>query len=451
MKIKTPFLFIMIVLLFLGACNSAEEANLNAEPENAVEAAEDLEEAQEVDPTPRPTDTDTEAANLIILADGNVVIGKPLLPMSFETSGKLLALNVEPGQTVAEGEMLATLDDEALQDSVKSSELRVSQAKNSLIQSEAELQRLLDWSPDEQSVAIAQANIESAQINLTNAQVQDDAAGSSLTSVNISVNQAQRELADAQAQFENVFSEGREWEVFYDEPICETFQGVQQCQNYTYAERIKDEREAATNRVQFAQEQLQIARANYNLEASRVTSNSADSATVSLTIAEQELARALKGPTGAEIAAAELNVEQSKLALEQEEFALEQAQSALEQSQLIAPWPATILSVDATTGGMVAPGTPILTLLDSSSLEFHTTNLSERDLSQISIGQTAEVILKAYSTTPLEGSVKRIGLQSTGTVGDAAIFPIVIQLENIDPELEIRAGMTGRVELFREE
>jgi ABC-type lipoprotein release transport system permease subunit len=50
---------------------------------------------------------------------------------------------------------------------------------------------------------------------------------------------------------------------------------------------------------------------------------------------------------------------------------------------------------------------------------------------------------------PIEATVARIGLQAGTAVGDAATFPVILILEETD--LDVRPGMTGRVEIRREE
>jgi multidrug resistance efflux pump len=88
---------------------------------------------------------------------------------------------------------------------------------------------------------------------------------------------------------------------------------------------------------------------------------------------------------------------------------------------------------------------PIVTLLDVQQLELQTTNLSERDLSQIQPGQKVLVTLKTFPDDPFEAVVTRLGPLAEGEVGDAAAFPVIIDLKGID--LDIRPGMTGRVEI----
>lgn len=431
----------LLLLMLLAACSQGPPPP-TPEPNDAAEtdvAAESDEEAAPA-PTPRPS--------LTILADGEIKLSNPTLPLAFETSGKLLNLDVAVGDVVEAGQVIATLEDKALQEAVTSAELRLQQSENSLVQAQSELERLLTWEPDESALIVAEANIASAEANLQGARTQAAAAGNSLTSAQINVDQARRELANAQENYDNAFSPGREWEVQYDKPVCEVIGGLEQCYAITYAERIKNDREGATLRLQGAEEQVRIAEANLALERARLSDSTTAGAESSLVSAEQELARAMKPPTEAEVAAADLNVTQAELVLEQDRFTLQQAQDALQQAQLIAPWTGTILAVDVTPGAMIGAGNPVLTLADTDQLEFHTINLSERDLAQIEIGQNATITLKSFPSELFSGQVARIGLQANGVVGDAAVFPVIITL---DPaEQDIRAGMTGRVEIERE-
>ena len=424
---KVTYLLIMILVVLAAACGQHAGPPPGALATTAPVATE-VAAVMELS-----TAVPARSANLTILADGVIKIERPVLALSFQTSGRLLELTVQPGDVVAEGQLLGTLDDANLQDAITSAQLRVTQAELSLVQAQADLNKLLAWEPDANAVAVAEANLASAEASLARAETQDGAAGNSLTAVNIQVNQAQRALEDAQKAYDTAFDPAREWEL--NDPWR--------------SEMLKAERNGATRGLQSAQEQLQIARSNWALEAARLNRDSAVSAEVSVLTAQQELARVTTGPTNAELATAELAVQRAELTLEQEQFALQQAQNNLAQAELVAPWAGVVLAVEAAQGGMVGAGTPILTLLDNTRLAFHTTNVSERDLGQVVVGQTAVVTLKSYPNTPLAGVVQRIGVQAEGTVGDAAVFPVVIRLEAA--EVEIRPGMTGRVEMVRGE
>lgn len=420
---------LIFVLLGLVACVEARPVEGGGVITDAA-GTDETSNATQIDTS--PTATRPSQSGVTILADGSVVAVQPVLPLSFTTSGRLLTLTVQAGDVVSEGDLIATLDDAALVDAVTNAELQVAQSEINLAQAQIELNRLQDWEPDETAVALAEANLAAAQAALENAQQSDAVAGNSVTSANVSVAQAERQLADAQKAYDTAFDPGREWEL--GDPFRKQF--------------LENERDAATRNLQFAQENLRVARANYSLAAAGINNDSALNAQASLVSAQQALEQAQKPPTAEQIEAAQLSVAQAELSLQQGQLSLEQAQEAVQNAQLVAPTAGTVLSIEVATGSMVGAGSPIMTLLDTTRLEFHTTNLSERDLARVAPGQTVQVTLKAYPNDVIEGSVARIGSQATGMVGDAAVFPVIISISSA--ELDIRPGMTGRVEIAGE-
>lgn len=383
-------------------------------------------------PTPTPRPTTPPPSGTTVLADGQMVATTPVLTLGFEANGRLLTLNVRPGDVVEAGAVIATLDDAALQDGVTNAGLQVAQAENSLAQAQLSLDNLLAWEADETAVALAQANLAAAQATLENAQTSDAAAGNSLISARVNLNQAQRQLEDAQKAYDTAFDPGREWEL--NDPWRRP--------------ALEAERDGATRSVQFAQENLSVAQAQYNLAVAGLNNDTAVSANASVLSAQQALEQATTGPRASEIAAARLSVAQAEIALEQAQFSLQQAEDALTKAELVAPWAGVILSVEVAQGATVGAGTPVVTLLDAANLQFHTSNLSERDLAQIQPGQPAEVTLKSFPSTALSGTVAGIAPQAGGMVGDAAVFTVMIALDATD--LELRPGMTGRVEITGE-
>ena len=424
------------LLIMLVGCGQRGEAPL--EPTDTPDAG------ATIDPTPSPVRT-----GVTILADGVVQSAQPPLPLAFEAGGKLLALHVAAGDIVQAGDLIATLDDTTLQEMIVDTALQVDQAENSLAQAQLTLDDLENWEVDDTAVALAEANLAAAEAALENAEVHDANAGSSLTSASIGIQQAERNLADAQEAYDTAFDPGREWEYNITEPSCLPGQGGGiPCTGPSLHIQMKSEREGAERAVEYAQENLQVARAQYSVAAAGVNNDTAVSAQANLINAQNALEKAQKGPQASEITAARLRVEQAELSLQQSQLNLEKAQNRLDDAQLIAPTNGTILSVDTTPGMLVAAGTPIVTILDSENLQFHTINLSERDLAQIKPGETAVVTLKAYPNDPLDATVQRISLQAGAAVGDAVTFPVILVLDTI--ELDILPGMTGRAEIHRE-
>ena len=108
---------------------------------------------------------------LTILADGVVQAVQPVLPLSFETGGKLLAVHVRAGETVQAGAHIATLDATALQEAVAHAELQVDQAENNLAQAQQALTTLeidlpLRQAEAQQVLALAQDNLRIAEARL---------------------------------------------------------------------------------------------------------------------------------------------------------------------------------------------------------------------------------------------------------------------------------------------
>ncbi|MCA9939901.1 MAG: efflux RND transporter periplasmic adaptor subunit [Anaerolineales bacterium] len=379
--------------------------------------------------TPTPQPTRAAQTGVTVLAEGQIVAVNPVLPLGFQTGGHLLTLAVQAGDTVAAGDLIATLADDALQDAVTNAQLQLAQAENSLAQAQASLDTLRNWEADELAVAAAEANLAAAEAGYQAAQAQDAAAGNTLTSARISVDQARQGVADAQEAYDTAWDPARDWEL--NDPFR--------------ADRLKAERDATTRRLEGARQNLEVAQAQYNLALAGLQDDAALKARVSVVTAQQSLDQARRGPTEADIAAAELKVEQAELAREQSEFSLAQAQKALAQARLLAPWGGTILSVEVAAGALVGTGSPIVTLLDTNHLQFQTTNVSERDLAQIVAGLPVEIVLKAFPDQPVAGRVARVAPQASGAVGDAAVFAVMIDLPPTD--LALRPGMTGRAEI----
>ena len=81
----------------------------------------------------------------------------------------------------------------------------------------------------------------------------------------------------------------------------------------------------------------------------------------------------------------------------QAQAALETAQATLAQGTLTAPYDGTVVSLNIVPGQLVQPGQVMAVIGDLNHLQIETTDLSERDIAGVQIGQTATIHVKALN------------------------------------------------------
>jgi multidrug resistance efflux pump len=94
----------------------------------------------------------------------------------------------------------------------------------------------------------------------------------------------------------------------------------------------------------------------------------------------------------------------------------------------------------------VLPGQVVLTLADLTQLQVETTDLSERDVAGVQVGQAATVYVEALNQD-IPGQVARIS-PLANTVGGDVVYTVVVDL-NEHPEA-LRLGMSVEVEITTE-
>lgn len=119
------------------------------------------------------------------------------------------------------------------------------------------------------------------------------------------------------------------------------------------------------------------------------------------------------------------------------------ASADLAQSTLLAPFDGTVVDVSVIPGETVQPGQTVLVLADLQRLQIKTTDLSERDITRVKIGQSVDVYVEALGIN-VEGKVIRISPVSE-TVGGDVVYPVTIEL-NKQPE-GLLWGMTVEVQI----
>ena len=117
------------------------------------------------------------------------------------------------------------------------------------------------------------------------------------------------------------------------------------------------------------------------------------------------------------------------------------ARTALEATRLLAPFAGTIAMVSAVPGENAVPGAIVVVVSDLSRLHVETTDLSERDVTKVSVGQIVRVHIDALGED-VSGRVSAIAPGAT-TLGGDVVYKTVIALDEQPPGL--RAGMSAEV------
>lgn len=113
------------------------------------------------------------------------------------------------------------------------------------------------------------------------------------------------------------------------------------------------------------------------------------------------------------------------------------------QATLTAPFDGTIVSLDIAPAEIVVPGAPLMVLGDLSSYKVETTDLSERYVTRIQIGQPVTVFIEALGEE-FTGEVSDIARTST-TLGGDVIYKVTIDLDK-QPE-GLLWGMSADVKI----
>ena len=119
------------------------------------------------------------------------------------------------------------------------------------------------------------------------------------------------------------------------------------------------------------------------------------------------------------------------------------AAASLTQNTLLAPYAGTVVDIQVIPGETVQSSQTVLVLADLSHLQIETTDLSERDITRVKVGQSVDVYIEALDVN-VAGKVVRIS-PIAETVGGDVVFPVTIELSE-QPE-GLFWGMTAEVQI----
>jgi HlyD family secretion protein len=379
--------------------------------------------------SPTPTPPPTQEFGTVIWASGKVV-PKAWATLSFEIGGKLVALPVTSGDNVAEGQVLARLDDTELMDAVNAAQASVEMA-------EAELARVSAGARSDE-VAAARASVMAAEAVREAAQAELDRLRAELGLLSAGPRDEDVETAAAsllKAEAALKLAQAEYDKIAWAEDVANTPQSLaleQTTLDYQVAE-------ANYNAV------LQGAR-DQEIEAARQAVAGAeagvDRADAEVLAAQASLALLEAGPREEEVDVARSAVAQAKTRLAA-------ARNDLEQAALTAPFSGTVGEVYVHRGEPILPGQPqpVLALGDLTLLQVETTDLRETDVGKISVGQSVSMTFDALPDVELSGHIVSISPKSTSEQGGVNYTTIIVF---DDEDSRLRWGMTAYVNIVVE-
>lgn len=138
-------------------------------------------------------------------------------------------------------------------------------------------------------------------------------------------------------------------------------------------------------------------------------------------------------------------IEIADIQVRQAQAALEIAQATLAQTTLVAPYDGVVASIDVVKGEFIQQGQVVVTLATLNNLHIETTDLSERDIMKVSVGDSANVFVEALNQY-IDGQVIAIS-PIADSVGGDVVFKVTIEL---DEQLDgLMWGMTAEVNISK--
>lgn len=324
--------------------------------------------------------------------------------LSFAAAGALQEVTVGVGDSVRRGDVLARL--------------------NNLTQLEAALDA------SQKSVSSAQKALDNLREN----------APLALAEAQLAVTQAQKRYADA------VKKQKRSgYHRCDDDTIDLYFQKFEDAKERLQDARSQNDGSAgALERVIEAQNVFNTAEANYryclNYTDQEIAESDAElavsAARLKLATARLEQLAASKGMDAQQEA-----VLQAALAEAQARLAA--AQAARDHAVITSPFAGVVTALAASAGQVVGAGQIVLTLADLSVMQVETTDLSERDVLRVQVGQPASVYIAALEET-FAAQVAAIAPRAEKMGGDVVYQ---VKLVFAEPPAGLRWGMSALVEI----
>ncbi len=320
--------------------------------------------------------------------------------VAWQTSGTVNAVNVNLGDTVQAGQIIATLDPTTVAQSIITAQANLAadqQALDSLMQSTT------SQAQAQQALATAQDAVTTAQ-NTYDGLAYPRGTATDIENAQTNYELAQTRLGNATSAYERVA-------------------------NYSTTD---PRRVSALNSLSSAQIAESQALATLNWLQGKPTSQDIANAAGALAVAKAQLADAQRawdlvknGPNPADVAAAKAKIESD--------------QAAIASMVVTAPFSGTITALPVMPGDLVTSGAEAFQIDDLNKL-FVDLQVNEVDINKIKVGQPASLTFDAITNKTYDAVVTQVGVVGTASSG-VVNYTVTVQVSN--PDAEVKPGMTA--------
>ena len=339
--------------------------------------------------------------------------------LSFALPGQVIELRVDVGSPVKAGEVIARLDTVLLDAEVARAEAGLAVARASLARIQA--------GPRAEQVAEAQSGLAAAQSAVGQAAANRDQVKKGPTQVEID-----SAKATAQQAYNAMITARNHRDL-----IAQDHDAGQATR--TQADDAAKLYNIAYQSYEAAQARLAKLQKGADADTLRAAQAGVSAVSADYEAAQARLTRLLAGATAADIAVGAANVAVAQAGIDR-------ARAARQQAELVAPFDGVIAEVLMRGGQYVNAGQPIVLMGDLAGLQVETTDLNEKDVAGVNLGDTARVSFDALPGERggwIAGAVIKIAPKSSKTTG--VNYAVTIELAQRPDQL--RWGLTALVEI----
>lgn len=236
--------------------------------------------------------------------------------------------------------------------------------------------------------------------------------------IKIQVAQAQATLDSVQASYDKIKSGARPQEIKQAESavLQAKINRDSTEENYLRMKKLFSEKVISEQQYEQAKNQYEIADVQYQS-------------------AQESYELVIEGAAEEDIKSVEAQVRQTKAALDMAKY-------QLKNTQVTAPISGKVTSITVSSGEMVSPSIPLLSIIDVSRV-FVKVGISEKDISKIKEGQKVNLEIDAFPEGKFRGEIV-----SKGVAVDQISKTLEVKIEILQPEVDIPIGVFARGDIL---